>query len=340
MGRRIVIHDPTLRDGSHAIHHQLTEDMIRSYATLADQAGVDVIEVGHGNGVGASSLQVGESLLSDSKILSIARSSIKNAKLGIHCIPSFATINKDLVPAIDLGVELVRVASHCTEADLCQRHIEYLSNRGVEVHGTLMMASHTTPDILVAEAQKLESYGAQAVIVMDSAGSFLPKDVAERIGLLVEHLTIPVGFHAHNNLGLAVANAVEAAHSGATIIDGTAAGFGAGAGNTPLEVIVAVLSKIGFETNVNLYKILDLSDHAYEHLLQTIPVPRSQNIVSGLTGVFSGFSKHINRIALQYGVDEKDVYFALGKRKVIAGQEDLIIEVAAGLANQKLEKFG
>jgi 4-hydroxy 2-oxovalerate aldolase len=332
---KIIISDPTLRDGNHAVGHQLNEHQIAIYASAAESAGVPIIEVGHGNGLGASSLQIGESLLDDATILKIARKTIQTAKLGIHIMPGIATINKDLKTAIELGVDVFRVASHCTEADITQRHIGYVRERGKEVYGVLMMSHMTTKEILTEEALKMESYGAEGIIIMDSAGAYLPVDVTERIEEMVANLTVPVGFHAHNNLGMAIANSLAAVNSGATILDGTARGFGAGAGNTQIEVLVAVLEKTGFLTGIDLYKMLDAAEIAEKELMKEIPSIKSISLVSGLAGVFSGFAKHVERISKEYGVDSRDVFFELGRRKVVGGQEDIIIEVAANLAKNK-----
>lgn len=195
-----------------------------------------------------------------------------------------------------------------------------------------MMSHMASKEILAEEAMKMESYGAEGIVIMDSAGAYLPDDVTERIAHLVSALTIPIGFHAHNNLGMAIANSIAAARAGTSILDGTARGFGAGAGNTQLEVLVAVLEKMGFSTGIDLYKILDAAEVAEKELMETIPSIKSISVVSGLAGVFSGFAKHVERIAGEYGVDPRDVFFELGRRKVVAGQEDLIIEVAMELA--------
>ena len=335
---KLLIHDVTLRDGSHAVGHQLTAAQVASYASAADKAGIASIEVGHGNGLGASSLQVGVSLLPDMEMLRIARENVFKAKLGIFVIPGFATINKDLKPAIDAGADSVRVASHCTEADITERHISYVREKGKDVYGVLMMTHMASKETLTEEALKMESYGAQGVILMDSAGAYLQKDVTEKVSALVRALTIPVGFHAHNNLGLAVANSVAAAEAGASIIDGSARGFGAGAGNTPIELLIGVFEKMGFGTGADLYRILDASDIAEKELVKTLPFPKPVSIVSGLAGVFSGFAKHVERVALEYKVDPRDIFFELGKRRVVAGQEDLIVEVAIELSKKKERK--
>lgn len=328
---KILISDPTLRDGNHAVKHQLTAQQIRRYAAAADAAGVPIVEVGHGNGLGASSLQVGEALLSDREMLRIAREQLRTSKLQAFGIPGFATMRRDLDVALEEGVDCFRVGTHCTEADLTERHITYLCEQGKPVHGVLMMCHMTTVGRLVEEARKMESYGATGVIVMDSAGALLIDDVRRRIAALVEGTGMAVGYHGHENVALGVANSLAAVEEGATILDGTARGFGAGAGNTKLEVLVAVLERLGHETGIDLYKMLDAADLAERELVQTVPTTDSVTIVSGLAGVFSGYSRPVRRIAKEFGVDPRDVFFALGKREVIAGQEDVILEIAAAL---------
>ena len=335
---KILISDPTLRDGNHAVKHQLNIHQIAAYAAAAEAAHIPIIEVGHGNGLGASSLQVGIGLLSDREMLMSAREVLHNSKLGIHVMPGFATIHKDIEQAIEIGVDVFRVASHCTEADITQRQIGFIRDRGKEVFGVLMMIHMASKEVLVEEALKMESYGAEAVVMMDSAGSSLLMDVEEKVSALAKSLNVPVGYHAHNNLGMAIANSVAAVQAGATIIDGTARGFGAGSGNAQLEVLVAVLEKMGFSTGIDLYKVLDAGDLAERELLNVSPRITSVSVVSGLAGIFSGFATHVERISKQYGVDARDVFFELGRRKAVAGQEDLILEVAARLAAEKERK--
>ncbi len=336
--KKIIVSDPTLRDGNHALGHQLNVRQMVMYAAASDAAGVAIVEVGHGNGLGASSLQVGESAIEDLAMLGAVRAVLKHAKLGVHIIPGFGTINKNLKPAIEAGVDVVRVASHCTEADTTQRHIGYAREKGRVAYGVLMMSHMAAKEVLLNECRKMESYGAEAVVLMDSAGAYLPADVSERIGFLARNLSIPVGFHGHNNLGMAVANSAAAAEAGATLLDGSARGLGAGAGNTPLEVMIAVLHRMGYSTDVDLYKILDAADLAERHLMPKIPTISSLSIASGLAGVFSGFAKHVERVAAEYGVDAREVFRELGNRKVVAGQEDVAIEVAIELAARKGEE--
>lgn len=332
--RAILISDPTLRDGNHAVEHQLNADQIAKYCIAAEAAGIPIVEVGHGNGIGASSLQLGIAKLTDNETLSIARTYLKKSRLGIHIIPGFATIEKDLRPAIDGGVDVVRVASHCSEADITERHIQFIRMREKTVYGVLMMAHMLSSKELLIQAAKMEAYGAQGIVFMDSAGNFLPEDVIERVQVLVDHLSIPVGFHAHNNLGLAIANSLAAVEAGVSILDGCARGFGAGAGNTQLEVLVGILERKGYQTGIDFYKMLDASELAERELLKEIPSIKSLSIISGLAGVFSGFLQPVLRIAKEFNVDPRDIFIELGRRRIIAGQEDIIIEVASDLAKE------
>lgn len=333
--KSVILYDVSLRDGSHAISHQLTTEQISTYAKAAEKANIYAIEVGHGNGIGASSILVGQSRLSDEIMLRTAKENLNNTKLGIHIIPGFATINKDLKMAIDVGVDIFRVASHCTEADTTEKHIGFAREKGKETYGLLMSSSMTTPDILVEEAIKMQTYGAEAIVILDSAGSYLPHDVEERIGLLTQNLKVPIGFHGHNNLSLAVYNSIAAIKAGAKIIDASIKGFGAGAGNTQLEVLVGLLQKYHYESGVDLYSALDLANLADTLLLNEPINISSLSIAGGLSNVFSAFSKHIARISKEYNVDPRDVFFELGKLKVVGGQEDKIIDVAIKLSQQK-----
>lgn len=330
--KHILISDPTLRDGNHAVRHQLSRESFIAYCQAAEAAGVPIVEVGHGNGLGASSMLVGECRLDDEEILTVSRQHLKKSRLGIHVIPGFCTIKKDLVRAVELGVDVFRIAAHCTEADITDRHIGYVRKAGKEAWGVLMMSHMASPGVLLEEAKKMESYGAEAIVIMDSAGAYFPEDVRERIATLVGGLSVPVGFHGHNNLGMAVINSVAAVEEGASIIDGTIRGFGAGAGNTQLEVLVAVFQRLGYDTGIDLYKILDAADIAEKEFNPVAPSISPLSIVSGLAGVFSGFAKPVARAAQDYNVDPRDIFFGLGKRNAVAGQESLIIEVARELA--------
>jgi 4-hydroxy 2-oxovalerate aldolase len=331
---KVEIYDVSLRDGNHAVKHQITLDQIEKYCTDADRAGVDVVEVGHGNGIGASSLQVGLAKHTDVEMLVAARRVLKNSKLSVHCMPGFATISRDVQNALECGADIIRIGCHCTEATVTKTHLNYLRDNNITAYSSLMMVHMASKETLLEECQKLESYGAQKITLMDSAGHLLPKDVTEVITFLNSNLEINVGFHAHNNLEMAVANSLAAVEAGSEIIDASICGFGAGAGNTRMEVLIAVLKQMNFETNVDLYAILDAADNAEKYLVNNLPKVTSTSIVSGLTGVFSGFLKHVQRISKLYSVDQRDIYFELGKRKVVGGQEDLIVDVAKDLSSR------
>lgn len=333
--KKIIISDATLRDGNHAIKHQITKNQLILYCKAAEKAGIDIVEVGHGNGIGASSIQVGLSNLTDTKMLEICRKILNKTKLSIHVIPGFATKN-DIDNAINIGVDVFRIASHCTEADITQKHIEHVKKKNKKAYGVLMMSHMASKEDLFKQARKMSEYGANGLILMDSAGAYVQKDVREKISFLKKKLKkLPIGFHAHNNLGLAVANSIEAVNSGATMIDGCARGFGAGAGNTQLEVLIAVFDKLNIKTNVNLYKVLDCGDIAEKFLMKSIPSISSTSVVSGLSGVFSGFIKHVIKHSEKHKISPRDVFFELGKRKAVAGQEDLILEVVKDLKKSK-----
>lgn len=331
---KVQFFDATLRDGSHAVKHQLTKDNIEDYCLAMDGLGMHTIVVGHGNGLGASSLQVGLSKLTDGEMLSAARSALSVTRLGVYMIPGFGTIHDNLIPAIEEGVEVFKIGCHCTEADTTKQHIEFLRRNHKETYGVLMMAHMASPERLLEECQKIESYGAQGVILMDSAGAFTPDMVKRVISLLYNNLYIKVGFHPHNNMGMAVGNAYLAIQEGATIIDGTLRGFGAGAGNCQLEDIIALLEKAGVNTGVNLRKILDVSQNVMPAIMKKDMGQDPISIISGQAGVFSAFKIHVLNAAKEFGVDPKDIFVELGRRKAVGGQEDMIVEVAQQIKNR------
>lgn len=329
----ITVYDPTLRDGNHAISHGLTLEDISSYCQAVDQSGVGVIEVGHGNGLGASTLQLGFARHSDRALLECARENISNALLGVHMIPGFAKIN-DIKVAIDMGVDVLRIAAHCTEADLTEKYIEYAREQNKTTHGVLMMTHMAPAEKLLEESLKLQSYGAMAVVLMDSAGHYVEKDATEKVSLLVDNLDVPVGFHAHNNLGMAIANSLAAVQAGATIVDGTLCGFGAGAGNTQLEALCAVLSRYDYDTGVDLFQLCGAIDNLQHLPMTNAPSIKTCNLISGVYGVCSGFEKHVAHASQRFNVHSSLIYEELSKRKVLAGQEDMIIEAASRLSKQ------
>lgn len=317
--------DLTLRDGSHAIKHQLTKEMIIEHCKFAEDAGISVVEVGHGNGLGASSILIGESLLSDYDMLSTARKYLKNTKLSVHMIPGLGTI-KDIDMAISLGVDIFRVASYCTETSVTKTYIEYLSKKGKHVYGVIMMSASCSVERLYEEACKMKSYGANAIIIMDSSGSYTPNDVTERISKLVT-LEIPIGFHGHNNLHLGVANSLAAIQSGASIIDVTINGFGAGAGNTPLETMIHLHNN----DKIDKIKVMKYC----EQNRFTTPVPKPINILTATHKLFSGFEYHIIKAASDNNISYVDLIDAITKQEIISGQEDFIYITAKFLKTQQ-----
>ena len=326
--------DSTLRDGSHAIKHQLTEENIRDYCLAMDSAGMHTIIVGHGNGLGASSVQVGLSLLDDMKMLQTARDNLERTKLGTFLIPGFGTIKDNIAPAIEIGVDLLCVGSHCTEADVTRQHIDFARKKGKDAYGVLMMYHMTSTERLLEEALKMQEYGAMGVILMDSAGASTPEMTKKAVRTLYDNLNVKVGFHAHNNLGMAVANTYVAYKEGASIVDGTLRGFGAGAGNCQLEAFIALLEKCGVKTGVDFYKVLDTSEDIVRNFMDNDFGLSALSIVSGMAGVFSAFSTHVKKAADRFGVDPRDIFIELGKRKAVGGQEDMIVEIAEMLSKR------
>ena len=333
----IKIFDATLRDGSHAIRHQLDLDTIARYCERIDSCKLDAVIVGHGNGLGASSIQIGLSKNTDEDMLKTARAHLKHTQLGVYMIPGFGTITDNLRPALDIGVDLFKIGCHCTEADTMAEHIQFLSRQGKETYGVLMNTHMAENDVLIEQAQKIESYGAKGVIFMDSAGALLPHKVADLISRIKKETHLLAGYHGHNNLGLAVGNSLVALDNGADIIDGTLKGFGAGAGNCQLEVIVAILQKMGKLPHINLYNLLDVAEDIVEKELKYAKGLDGITIISGVSGVFSAFKEKVKDAAKHYDLDPRDIFMELGKLKVVGGQEDMILDVAMNL-KQKNKK--
>ena len=326
--------DATLRDGNHALKQQLDLDSIRRYCHGMDGSGVEAVIVGHGNGLGASSLQVGLAREQDEDMIKTARNELKNTKLGAYLIPGFGTIKDNIDPAIENGVDLFKIGCHCTEADTTRQHIEYVKFMDKTAYGILMMYHLASTERVVEEAKKMQSYGADGVILMDSAGASTPELVKRTIAALVDALDIEVGFHAHNNLGLAVSNSYIAIQEGATIIDGTLRGLGAGAGNCPLEVVAALLKKEQYDLDIDIYKLFDVSKEVVAPLmLPPFSGLDDISVVSGMAGVFSAFKVHVINASKEFNVDPRDIFMELGRQKVVAGQEDKIVEIA-----EKLQK--
>ena len=331
----ICLTEVCLRDGSHVMAHQFTEQQVRTVARALDAAGMHYIEVSHGDGLGGSTLQFGKSLVDEMKLIEAAVQECVNSKIAVLLLPGVGT-KDDLKQAHALGASLVRVATHVTEADVSAQHINVARTLGMEVCGFLMMAHMAPIAKLVEQAKLMESYGAQAVYVTDSAGALMPNEVRERIRALRQELTIEIGFHGHNNLSLAVANTISAIEEGATRIDGSIRCLGAGSGNTQTEVLLAVLNKIGIDTGVDLYKVMDIAEDIVGPML-----PRAQEItrgslLMGYAGVYSSFLLHAERAAKKFNVNSRDLLVELGRRKTVGGQEDMIIDVAAEMAKKNI----
>lgn len=329
----VAIHDASLRDGQHAVRHQLGAEAMAAYAIAIDATGVAVVEIGHGNGLAASSLQVGRAALSDRDMLRAVRPCLKRARLGVFFLPGWARI-ADLEMARDEGADVVRVCAHCTEPDLTFRYLAHAAKAGMEAQGILLMSHMATPKELADAARNMVEAGAQAVGIFDSSGYYLPAEVTERIGAIAAAVEVPLIFHAHNNLGLAVANSLAAAQAGARIIDACGLGFGAGAGNGRMEQIVPVLERAGFTTGIELYPLFSAMGIARKVLTPTPPQADEISIVSGLAGVFSGFKVKVIEAAERHNVDPRDLFFELGRRKALAGQEDLIEIVAKAMVSE------
>ncbi len=324
---QIRVIDTTLRDGSHAVSHSYSPDQVRAVASKLDESGVFMIEVAHGDGISGSSYNYGFSKHNELDLIAAAADCVKDAKLDILLIPGIGTV-QDLKTVRSLGVSAVRVATHVTEADISAQHIRAAKELDMFAVGFLMMAHMASPEKIAEQAKLMESYGADYINIADSAGYLLPEDVAARIKAVKEAVSIPVGFHAHNNLSLAVANSLSAIDSGATYIDATLRGLGAGAGNTQLEVLAGVLERKGIPSGLDFYKLMDVAEQVVEPMMQRPQVIRNAPLMLGYAGVYSSFLLHVYRAAERFGIDSRDLLVEIGKRGMVGGQEDKIVEIA------------
>jgi 4-hydroxy 2-oxovalerate aldolase len=337
--RTIRLLDSTLRDGSHGIGHRYTPEQVESIAGRLDAAGVHSIGVGHGDGLGASSIQYMRSTHDEDELTAAARRAITRANLAVTFQPGIGT-KRHLERARELGADLVRIATHCTEADIAIQHIGFSRELGMDVHGDLMMPHMTTPAKLAEQARIMVDAGAQGVHIMDSAGALTMDDVRARIGAFMAEFgdEAEAGIHAHQNLSLAVANTVAAVEEGATLADACLAGAGAGAGNCPIEPLVAVLDRIGRPTGIDLWELQDLADFVVRPIFDRPPTVDRLTLTQGFAGVPGSFLLHAVRAGERFGVDPRDILVEVGRRKSVGGQEDLIIEVAAQLAGEQHPK--
>ena len=335
-GKKAILHDMSLRDGMHAKRHQISLDEMVAVATALDEAGMPMIEVTHGDGLGGASLNYGFPAHSDEAYLGAVVPKMKQAKVSALLLPGIGTVDH-LLMAKDLGVSCIRVATHCTEADVSQQHISKAADLGLDTVGFLMMAHMVPSETIVAQAKLMEGYGANCIYCTDSAGYMLPDEVSQKIGALRQALKseTEIGFHGHHNLGMGIANSLAELEAGARRIDSSVAGLGAGAGNTPLEVLVAVLERMGAEHGIDLYKIMDAAEDIVVPMMEH-PIRIDRNALTlGYAGVYSSFLLFAKRAEQKYGVSARDILVELGRRGTVGGQEDMIEDLALTMAKQK-----
>jgi 4-hydroxy-2-oxovalerate/4-hydroxy-2-oxohexanoate aldolase len=335
-GKNVVLHDMSLRDGMHPKRHQISLEQMIAVATGLDEAGVPLVEVTHGDGLGGSSINYGFPAHTDEEYLRAVVPKLRRAKVSALLLPGIGTVDH-LRMAADCGVGTIRVATHCTEADVSGQHIGLSRKLGLDTVGFLMMAHMIGADDLVKQAKLMESYGANCIYVTDSAGWMLPDDVTARIGRFRAELapSTEIGFHGHHNLSMGIANSLAAVEAGASRIDGSVAGLGAGAGNTPLEVFAAVLDRMGAVTGIDLYKIMDVAEDIVVPMMDhPIRIDRD-SLILGYAGVYSSFLLFAKRWGEKYGVPSRDILVELGRRKTVGGQEDMIEDVALDIAKAR-----
>jgi 4-hydroxy-2-oxovalerate/4-hydroxy-2-oxohexanoate aldolase len=337
-GKKVTLHDMCLRDGMHPQRHQITPQQMIDVAVALDEAGMPLIEVSHGDGLGGASVNYGFPAASDEEYLDAVIPKMKQAKISALLLPGIGTVDH-LRMAKDKGVHTIRVATHCTEADVSEQHIGLGRKLEMDTVGFLMMAHMIEPDQLVKQAKLMESYGANCVYVTDSAGYMLPEDVRVRIAAVREALDpkTEIGFHGHHNLAMGIANSIAAIEAGANRIDASCAGMGAGAGNTPMEVLVAVLDRMGVDHGVSLFKISDVAeDLVYPMMTHKVRIDRD-SLILGYAGVYSSFLLFAKRAAEKYGLSSREILVELGRMKTVGGQEDMIEDVALTMAKAKAE---
>jgi 4-hydroxy-2-oxovalerate/4-hydroxy-2-oxohexanoate aldolase len=334
--KSVTLHDMSLRDGMHPKRHQITLEQMINIATALDAAGMPLIEITHGDGLGGASINYGFPLHSDREYLEAVVPKLKKTRVSVLSIPGIGTVD-DLKMAVACGASSVRIATHCTEADISQQHIGIAAKLGVDTVGFLMMAHMSEPEALLEQAKLMQSYGANCIYITDSAGHMLPHDVTARIGLLRSKLDAKteIGFHGHHNLGMGIANSIAAIEAGAGRVDASVAGLGAGAGNTPMEVLVAVLHRMGIETGVDLYKVMDVAEDLVLPMMDhPIRIDRDA-LILGYAGVYSTYLLFAKRAAEAHGLSSRDILVEMGRLKTVGGQEDLIEDVALDMVKAR-----
>jgi len=335
-GKKITVHDMTLRDGMHPKRHQMTLAQMKSIAGGLDAAGVPLIEVTHGDGLGGSSVNYGFPAHTDEDYLGTVIPLMKQAKVSALLIPGIGTVDH-LQMAKEIGVHTIRVATHCTEADVSEQHITMARKLDMDTVGFLMMAHMNSPEGLVKQAKLMEGYGANCIYVTDSAGYMLPDDVKSRLAAVREALKpeTELGFHGHHNLAMGIANSLAAVECGANRIDAAAAGLGAGAGNTPMEVFVAVCDRMGIHTGVDVFKIQDVAEDLVVPIMDHVIRIDRDSLTLGYAGVYSSFLLFAKRAGQKYGIPARDLLVELGRRGMVGGQEDMIEDTAMTMARER-----
>ena len=335
-GKKITLHDMTLRDGMHPKRHQISLEQMQSIAQGLDAAGIPLIEVTHGDGLGGSSVNYGFPAHTDEEYLSAVIPLLKKAKVSALLLPGIGTIDH-LKMAREIGVNTIRVATHCTEADVSEQHINLARKLEMDTVGFLMMAHMNSPEGLAEQARLMESYGANCVYITASAGYMLPHDVSARISAVRAALRpeTEIGFHGHHNLAMGVANSIAAIECGAPRIDAAAAGLGAGAGNTPMEILVAVCARMGIETGVDVFGIQDVADDLVVPIMD-FPIRSDKDALTmGYGGVYGSFLLFAKRAEKKYGVPAREILVEMGRRGMVGGQEDMIEDTALTLLKQR-----
>ena len=334
-GKKVTVHDMCLRDGMHPKQHQISVEQMVTIASAMDEAGIPLIEVTHGDGLGGASVNYGFPAASDEEYLKAVCKAVKHTKVSALLLPGIGTIDH-LKMAVDCGT--IRVATHCTEADVSEQHLTMAASiKGLDTVGFLMMAHMIGPEELVAQLKLMEDYGANCVYITDSAGYMLPDDVSARVALARAELRpeTELGFHGHHNLAMGIANSLAAVEAGANRIDGSLAGLGAGAGNTPLEVFLAVCDRMGVETGVDLFKAMDIAEDLIVPMMDHLVRVDRDSLTLGWAGVYSSFLLFAKRSAQKYGLSSRDILVELGRRRTVGGQEDMIEDLALDMAKER-----